>query len=254
MWLWWQQYLWGLLFLGLFSYGGQTKPIERQLMKKLFLSLLTIFSLKADIFEINRQGFHFPHDKPMTMLYDTEKGFIAIHENLLQVIPPYNCSSELRDVTMEDIQHLLTHGYIRVHEADNGELRLEWHGRLKGGGPYLAYYFYWTTKTLCYGSLLGAAAVGGSAIIASTGGTATIPLATGLALGKAGIVSGAMSIGATTVASAVTSTTAGATLGTIAAGSAGTIVAAGGGSWGIIGAVETVSLLAGVAGAWIPWF
>ena len=38
------------------------------------------------------------------------------------------------------------------------------HDQLKGGGPNFGYFVYWATKTVCYGCMGGAAAVGATAV------------------------------------------------------------------------------------------
>lgn len=219
-------------------------------MKRILLLGLTLTQLHG-MELINSHGIS-SKDEALKLYHNNHDMYVE-DDNAAYRIEQYQMNKELRDVLKYKAlaKFIESEGYIRINE-DDGKYSLVAKVRGDGGGPVTANALYWVTKTFCYGTLLGAATAGAATIVGASGGTAAIPMATAMAAGKTAIVSGAMGIGATAVATTVSTTAAGAVVGTAAAGTAGTIVAAGGGSWGIIAAVETASCAAGAFGLWLP--
>jgi hypothetical protein len=222
-------------------------------MKRLLLALLCIAPIQAETFEINSHAFRFPSTGEMVMLWDSEKGFIAVRDNMVQVVPDYNCDEALRNITMEHLQRILNHGYIKINEADDGQLSLRYYACLKGGGPLLSQIFYWGTKSILWGTLIGTATAATTGVVVATGGAASIPVATAIAGCKAAAVGGIAGVAATTVSTAITTTAVGASVGTATAGVMGGAVAGGATAAGLVGTIETASAFMGAIGFWIPW-
>jgi len=215
-----------------------------------------------------------------------ENGFRVFDGQQEHMVKPYFVDSLLKRMNPEQVQRFVERGNrIRAIRLSDGEYRLQAMVPVKGGGPIGFVIGYGLTKALCWSGLIGAgigaAVVTGGAAAAAVGAGATA-VATGAAAIKvgalaasasaiagtagvagAGAAAGAVAIGASAgftagaaAATAVgTTIAAGAAAGATATGAAVvaaatsapaavTAVAAAG---GIVGAIESISLM----GAWI---
>ncbi|MCL5875103.1 MAG: hypothetical protein M1114_01390 [Candidatus Dependentiae bacterium] len=82
----------------------------------------------------------------------------------------------LKEISSEEQLNgfLANGGKIKLSKMSNGEYVLRSGIDIKGGGPILGSIFYWGTKTLAYGAIVG----GVSAAAAATGGAAGAAAAT----------------------------------------------------------------------------
>ena len=199
-------------------------------------------------------------------LYHGNKGFSIRQDDKKFQIQKYFTDPLLRDVTREQLATFLQAGYLTINRMNDGEFSLKAKGRINGGGPILGSFMYWLTKSVCYGTAIGATgtivvATGGTAVLAATGGTAA---AGGLAIGStiatttaigttAGIITGgttvaaAVSGGATVIGGAIAASTASeAAIVTAAA------VTSAGGIAATIAAVETASVAVGTFFGMLP--
>jgi hypothetical protein len=159
--------------------------------------------------------------------------------------------STLKNVNKANMAMFMKRGRISAHKTNDGSYVLRGHVNGLGGGPMLASFAYWCTKSLCWG---GVATAGGAVIVSGVGagvalaggGTAALT-AGGMATAGAGLVvdgaiaaTGVATGGATIVAGGLGATASGiaiATEGTVALASAS-------GSLGLIGGIEALALAA----------
>ena len=155
------------------------------------------------------------------------------------LVPNYELSKELRNITCELLLMYLQSGYIHIRKSES-HYALEFKGRLLGGGPVAGAIAYWATKTLCYGT----AVAGATTLVVTTGGAAM------------GAATGAAAAGATAGASTGGAVVGGAIAGAGGAEGAAALTAAVVGAEGVAGtvaAVESASLGAGAFFTAIPF-
>ena len=79
---------------------------------------------------------------------------------------------ELRGISKEKLESLIEEDlYLFINPVGDNDYSLKLNGRLNGGGPIFGAAMYWLTKTICYGTVLAATAVGmsraGKAVVKS---------------------------------------------------------------------------------------
>ncbi|NGX37477.1 MAG: hypothetical protein K1000chlam2_00633 [Chlamydiae bacterium] len=149
--------------------------------------------------------------------------FFVIHQGKSQKVENYQLSKELRGITLEQLEKCLDVAYLSLSKIGK-DYAIECKLRMKGGGPLFGAIGYWATKTLCYGTAVGA----GTAAVIATGGAA------------AG-VGGAAAAAAASVGTA--------SLGT----GVGVVAANAASAGGVIAAVETASAAVGAILTAIPF-
>lgn len=149
--------------------------------------------------------------------------FVVVNSaHLRSFVSEEDLSKELRGISIDTLKKVLDVGYLSVRKTgENYALQLN--GRLRGGGPIAGAIGYWVTKTVCYGTALGA--LGGA--VAATGG------------GALGIIGSAV-VGAAETTAAVGALSAG-----IAASAAATAVATEA-TIGVVGSLGAAGAIAGV--------
>jgi len=164
-----------------------------------------------------------------------------------QRVSDADLSKDLRGVSAGALKNLFAKNKaLRVSRIGN-DYALSSQDRLRGGGPVAGAIAYWLTKTLCYGSMAGAAVgavtvTAGAVLPASAGGIVGGALggAVGNAIGGVSTVAGSISGGL--VSGAVASNAALASGAAIATGElAATTTAVG----GVVVAVESASTVVG---------
>lgn len=140
-------------------------------MKRLIMMLLClgIGSASAEQYKIDKRAFFIPsYLSDVEIAYDTDYGFIGHKgDSQWQVIPSYNCSTELRTIDVDTLEAMLKSGYIKVSQADNGEIMLSFMARLRGGGAGGAtagvIIGKFLTYAVCYGGIYVASLITGPA-------------------------------------------------------------------------------------------
>ena len=202
-------------------------------------------------------------------LYHSKKGFYVRHDDKKQTIKKYFTDPMLRDITKPQLKAFLANGYLTVNQMEDGEYSLKAKGRMVGGGPIFGTIAYWVTKSLCYGTAVGAigatvvatggavgGAVGGGAFLAGNAviGTAAATTATTAIATTTGIVTGTVVTGATvaTGAGLVGATITGAGLAGTAATTTAAVVTSAGGIGATIAGVEALSVAVGTFFGMLP--
>ena len=264
-------------------------------MKKvLYLSLIVfpIFSMQLDLVssksKVNRfqeklskqiSNIDKVHIKPASVfvpnrlgsldLYHSKKGFYVRQNDKKQTIKKHFTDPILRDITKPQLKAFLANGYLTINQMEDGEYSLKAKGRMVGGGPILGTIAYWVTKSICYGTAVGAigatvigtggaigGAVGGGAFLAGTAvtGTAVATTATTAIATTAGIVTGTVATGASiaTGAGLVGATITGAGLAGTAATTTAAVVTSAGGIGATIAGVEALSVAVGTFFGMLP--
>lgn len=195
------------------------------------------------MYELPKESVYTRNNDSLRVLVNKSNYYVKQNNEMIRV-HNYNVDPLLKKFNKQQLQVFIKQGYINVFRFDNGSYKLTAQGRIKGGGPLLAWAGYWGTKAVCYGAALAA----GSAAVVSTAGLAAGAAGTMAASGAIAAVS--TSTGTAVVAGAIgasTTATAAATTATVAVvGSSGSIAAA-------VGAVESAATAVGALGALIPW-
>lgn len=171
--------MFNLLYIrGVFMYSHKT----------FFLSLLLLFSSSA-----------LAMDKAMEQAepFKTNGAQFTVFtkDGHAKPVKPYDVDKTLRKAPPKTLPTLLKNGYIQPQQLDNGDYKLKFNVRGKGGGPLTAGLFYWATKGICYGSAAGAATAAASSIFGATVGGVIVHVAetAGNVAGGTSLVSGFVS-------------------------------------------------------------
>lgn len=174
-------------------------------------------------------------------LLQHEDNFYVAKDGLVKLVNKYDIDAFLKNANPAQLQKYLEQdGYIQVDQLENQDYVLKAKGRIRGGGPILASLFYGATKAVCYGTFIA----GAGAAVGATGGGAIVVAAAGemAAVTGSGVVAVAIGSSATATAAASSATAAGVAIATSA-----------GGLSAIVTGIEALSVLAGAAGAAIPF-
>ena len=204
-------------------------------MNKLLVSLL-IVPVIAHGMAIKDKHFLLPEKLDGAKVYYDNDGFRVVKNNQTYNIPSYEVAKHLRHRSKAELKAYLKTGFLELKRMSDENYKIEGHQRGVGSGPILAYFFYFGTKSLAYGSIAAA----GSAALVASGGVAGGAIGTALTLTTAAptaMVAG--TVGASAVATAGITSAIGAAL------AAGPLM--------IVAGIETLSLMAGAAGAAIPF-
>lgn len=200
----------------------------------LVFSLLLLCSQALSAMELttfSRDAVHAPTSLGDIELVADSHNFFVKKNGMLNRVQRYDVDQTLREAHKKQaIQQLLKNGYVSVSQYNNGDYKLNVHGRVNGGGPIVGYLLYGAVKLVSYSALTGVAAgavTAGAAVVA--------PGAVAAGIGT--VVATAAEIGAGTVATATAivategaalATAAGATAATVATVTAAPAVAAAG--------------------------
>jgi hypothetical protein len=247
----------------------------------------TSFTMPHISHEVDVKKVHVPHQLDGVKLYHSEKGFVVLHDNKQRVINKCLVDKIARDMTPDQLKSFLKLGYLAINQSNDGSFMLKANQRLAGGGPIFGAFMYWATKSLCYGTAVAAvgtvavgtggvvvlaasstlAAAGGATIVGVAGATtiatvtgaaATTTVAAGTITAIAGLSAGAVSGGATVLATAIgASSAAGVTIAGMSVATAATtatvgVVSSAGGIAATIAGVEAVSLAIGTFFGMLP--
>lgn len=176
--------------------------------------------------------------------------FNVIKNNEAIQVKSYDVDPVLRNIKKDHLKKLLSGGYLKVSQFDNGDYKLSAHARGLGGGWLLAKIFYTVTKGAAYGVVLAAPAAIITGGVAATGGA---PAVVGL-----GTYIGSTTAQAIGVSGPVGAVAGGVAKGLAAAGAAKTTagltaLAYVGTGWTFMTvAIEAAAIGAGAVGAMIP--
>lgn len=183
----------------------------------------------------------------------TGKYFTVTESDRSYRIGRESLDNTLRNVNKTNLVRFLQKGRISANKLSDGGYMLRGHINGLGGGPMLASFAYWCTKSLCWGTVAaaggaavatgvgaGVALVGGGTVAATTGGVVVAASSVVVDVGIA--ATGIGTAGATIVAGGLTSTAVGTTIAT--QGTLAVAVASTGSSLGIIGTIEALALAA----------
>lgn len=165
----------------------------------------------------------------------------------------------LRNINASNLLRFMQKGRISTHKLSDGSYMLRGHVNGLGGGPMLASFAYWCTKSLCWGSVAaagagviatgvgaGTALLGGGTVAGTlTGGAgaaAGLALETTVAVGTGG--------GTAVVAGALANTAVGASI--AAETTVGLVTTSAGTSLGLIGFIEGLALAAYAGALTLP--
>lgn len=163
----------------------------------------------------------------------------------------------LRNVHRDNLTAFMRRGRITAHKTNDGSYVLRGHINGVGGGPLLAGFAYWCTKSLCWGGVAAAGTavvatgVGAGVALAGGGGAALTGGAVAGGVAKVGIGVGVKAVvgstvaatgGAAVVASGLGATATGTAIATT--GTVATVVATSGTTLGFIGTIEALALAA----------
>ncbi len=167
--------------------------------------------------------------------YDTQK---------LQPVAHHDVDQTLQNISNDSLHHLIDKNlvYLYLSRYQNGEYKLSYRGRIKGGGPATAYWFYTITKGAGYGAVAGS--IVGGAVATGGVGAGAVTTATMHATGT-----GAAALAGGGAAGTVATGTATATAGTVGSAGAGVIASMG---TQVFTAIEGAAVAAGALGAWLP--
>ncbi len=196
--------------------------------------------------QINSGNLFVPHSLgKVSVSYEDSNFFVTNEKGVCKKVERAFVSKELRGLSGETLEKRLEVAYLALNKVgESYGVTLNY--RLLGGGPILAAYGYWATKTICYGTLVGAGTAGvvatGGAVLGA-GGAATAAAAASLGTASLGTGVGTVAAIATSSAAATEVATAAAVVG----------VGAAAGFGGVVVAVETASLAVGAVLAAVPW-
>lgn len=174
-------------------------------------------------------------------LFKYQDNFYVAKEGKATLVKPYDVDPLLKKAKTETlVKYFEENGYIQIEQLANKDYILKAKGKILGGGPILASVFYGATKAVCYGTFIA----GASATVASTGGGAIIIAGAG----ELAAVTGS-GLAAVAISSSVTATT----VATTVTGAGVAVATTAGGLSAIVAGIETLSVLAGAAGAAIPF-
>lgn len=72
--------------------------------------------------------------------------FNVSHAGEHKLVHNYNVDKEIRGVDAAKLKALLNQGYIAVNQSTNGDYKLQYNGRLQGGGIWGATIGFWAGK------------------------------------------------------------------------------------------------------------
>jgi hypothetical protein len=109
----------------------------------------------------------------LSVQYNGREFSIVNSKNIKSSVARMNLSKELRGISSENLEKILSAGYLAISKIGEDDYSIQFKGRILGGGPFLALVTY-----------VGANIAGGAMIVA---GIATAPLGgVGVALIAAG--------------------------------------------------------------------
>jgi hypothetical protein len=211
-------------------------------MKRILLSAVLSFLCIAssDRLIIKSSKMYVPSRLGEIALTHQKGSFTVTQNGEDKAVQNYNMNKELRGIDVVKLKALMKRGYINVDQSCNGEYKLQYNARLRGGGGVLGYWAYCATKALCYG--IGLAAAGGAVV--ATGG---------IAGAATGVLGAAATAGASTgagIAAAAIAGSGGTALATTA--TAGYVAAAGGNAAVMVAGIESLSLCVGAFFGMMP--
>jgi len=110
--------------------------------KSLLLSILLVGSLhsceKQEAFgQVNRLKFQSAADLEHLKLYYCNKAFFVKHNDLIVMLENHNMDTDLRDITLEQLDAVLEHGYLTLSRIDINEYYLRCHIKGLGGNKFM---------------------------------------------------------------------------------------------------------------------
>lgn len=161
----------------------------------------------------------------------------------------------LRNVHRDNLAAFMRRGRITAHKTNDGSYILRGHINGVGGGPLLAGFAYWATKSLCWGGVAaagtavvatgvgaGVALAGGGGAAATAGGLAGGAAKFGIGLGLKAAADTAVVGGAGVIATGLGATATGTAIATT--GTVATVTATAGTTLGFLGTIEALALAA----------
>ena len=124
---------------------------EGIVLKKLLLTLLSLFSLQAAP-ELSMEGAVYVPERVGKMLLEyKDREFYAHNEKGSHKIQRCFIDKELRGMLPKDLAQFLQHGYIDVNNCGEDTYSLRARNRMRGGGPITGAIVYFGVKGIAYG-------------------------------------------------------------------------------------------------------